>query len=55
MSPIRRVLHLLVEVEGLKTYVDFDVIKIIDEGSSYPALLEIGWANENPLVIKFKK
>ena len=45
----------MVEVEGMNTYVDFDVIKIIDEGSSYPTLLGIGWANDNLAMIKFKK
>ena len=55
MSPIGRVPHLLVEVEGLKTYADFDVIEIIDESSSYPTLLGIGWKNENLKVINFKK
>ena len=42
-------------MEGLKTYVDFDVIEIIDESSSYPVLLGIGWENGNLAVINFKK
>ena len=42
MSPIGKVPHLLVEVEGMKTYADFDVIKNVDEGSSYPALVGLG-------------
>ena len=55
MLPIGQVAHLLVEVEGLKTYVDFDVIEIVYDSSSYLALLGIVWANENLVVINFKK
>ena len=55
VSPIGRVPQLLVEVEGLNTYADFDVIEIVDESSSYPVLLGIGWENENLAVINFKK
>ena len=39
----------------MKTYVDFDVIKMVDEGSSYPTLLGIGWENKKLVVINFKK
>ena len=52
---IGRVPHLLVEVEGLKTYAYFDVIDIVDESSSYLAMLGIGWENNNMEVINFKK
>ena len=55
VSSIGRVSHLLVEVEGLKTYVDFDVIEIIDESNSYLVLLGFAWANDNLAVINFKK
>ena len=55
MSPIGRVPHLVVELEGLNTYADFDVIKIVDKSSSYPTLLGIGWENDNLENIKFKK
>ena len=55
MSPIRRVPRLLVELEGMKTYMDFDGIEIIDKGSSYPVLLGIGWVKDNLVMIKFKK
>ena len=53
VSPIGRVPHLPVEVEGLKIYVEFDVIEIVNEISSYPTLLGIGWENENLAVINF--
>ena len=45
----------MVEVEGMRTYAYFDVINIVGEGSSYPALLGIGWDNNSLAVIKFKK
>ena len=55
VTPIGRVPHHAVEVEGMKTYSDFDVIEVVDGGGSYPALLGIGWANDSMAVINFKK
>ena len=55
VTSIGRVPHLAVEVEGMKTYVDFDVIEVVDGGGSYPTLLGIGWANDSLAVINFKK
>ena len=50
-----RVPHLVVEVEGMNTYTDFDVIDVVDGGGSYPALLGIVWANNSMESINFKK
>ena len=47
--------NLVVDAEGTRTRADFDVIEVIDGGGSYPALLGIGWANDNMAVINFKK
>ena len=44
-----------VEVEGMKSYVDFDVIEVVDGGSSYPKLLGIRWDNDNLVMINFNK
>ena len=55
VTSIGRVPRLVVEVEGMKTYADFDVINVVDGGGSYPKLLGIGWANEKLAVINFKK
>ena len=55
VTPIGRVLHLAVEVEGMKAYANFDVIEVVDGGGSYPTLLGIGWANNSMEVINFKK
>ena len=45
----------MVEVEGMRTYVDLHVIEIIDEGSSYPTLLGIEWDTDILVVINFIK
>ena len=39
----------------MKTYADFSMIVVIDGGGSYPALLGVGWDNDNMEVINFKK
>ena len=38
----------------MKTYVDFDVIDVVDGGVSYPTLLGVGSANDSLELIKFK-
>ena len=53
--PIGHVSNLVVDVEGMKTYVDFDVIEVVDGGGSYPMLLGIGWANNSMEFINSKK
>ena len=54
LQPIRCVSHLVVEIEGMKTYADFDVIEVVEGGGSYTALLGIGWENDSMEVINFK-
>ena len=39
----------------MKTYADFDVIEVDEDGGSYPALLGIGWDNYSMVVINLKK
>ena len=39
----------------MNTYVEFDVIEVVDGRGSYPALLGIGSANDILAVINFKK
>ena len=55
VQPIGRVSHLLIDVEGMKTYANFDVIEVVEGGGSYPALPGIGWENDSMEVINFKK
>jgi hypothetical protein len=44
-----------VNIEGVKTKVDFEVIEIMDESNPYPSLLGIDWAFENNVVLNLKK
>ena len=53
--PIGRLTQVPVEVKGLRTYVDFEVIDIVDDTNPYPALLGIDWEIDNQTIINFKK
>ena len=55
VQPIGHVSNLVVDIEGMKTHADFDVIEVVEDDGSYPALLGIGWANDSMAVINFKK
>ena len=44
-----------VDIDGVCTIADFEVIEIIDDSNPYPALLGIEWEMENAAVIKLKK
>ena len=39
VQPICCVSNLVVDIEGMKTIVDFDVIEVVGDGGSYHALL----------------
>ena len=43
------------EVEGLRTYVEFKFIGIVDDANPYPTLLGIDWEIDNQTIINFKK
>ena len=53
--PIGRLTQVHVEVKGLRTYVEFKVIDIVNDTNPYPTLLGIDWAIYNQTIIKFKK
>ena len=55
MQPTRWVSNLVVDVEGMRTHADFDVIEVVNGEGSYPALLRVGWANDSMAVINCKK
>ena len=55
VQPIGRVSNLVVDIEGMKTHADFDMIEVVGDGGSYPGLLGIGCDNDSMVVIKFKK
>jgi hypothetical protein len=44
-----------VNIEGVKTKADFEVIEIMDESDPYPTLLGIDWAFDNNVVLNLKK
>ena len=52
--PINRLIQVLVEIEGLRTYVHFEVINIIDDKNPYPILLGIDCSIDNQTIINFK-
>ena len=54
VHPIGHVSNLVVDIEGMKTRADFDVIEVVEDGGSYPALLGIRWANDSMAVINLK-
>ena len=47
--------NVFVDVKGLLTFVDFEVINIVDDMNPYPALLGIDWDIDNQTIINFKK
>ena len=53
--PIGTLSQVPVDIEGLHTFADFEVINIIDDTNPYPALLGIYWAIDNQTIINFKK
>ena len=53
--PIGRLSQVPVDVEGLRTYANFEVIDIVDEKNTYPKILGIGWEINNQNIINFKK
>ena len=53
--PLGRFLSVQIDIVGVSTVVDFEVIEIIDESNPYPALLGIEWAMENAAIINLKK
>ena len=53
--PIGRLSQVPVDIEGLCTFIDFEVINIVDDKNPYPTLLGIDWAIDNQTIINFKK
>jgi hypothetical protein len=44
-----------VDINGVRTFVDFEVIEIVDDNCPYPALLGIDWAFNNSTFVDWKK
>ena len=55
VSPLGRLLQVLVDIDGVRSFADFEVIEIIGDSRPYPALLGIDWAIGNMVVIDLKR
>jgi hypothetical protein len=53
--PIWRLKGIPVDLDGVHTMVDFEVIDIVDNTSPYRALLGLDWAFDNEAIINLKK
>lgn len=53
--PIRRLEAVEVDVAGVKSYIEFEVIDIMGDKDAYPTLLAVDWAYENYVIIDLKK
>jgi hypothetical protein len=52
--PIGRLKGVTVDLDGVHTKVDFEVIEIVDDTTPYPTLLGLDWAFENQAIINLK-
>jgi hypothetical protein len=50
-----RLEHVLVDIDGVRTFAYFEVIEIVDDIYPYPALLGIDWAFDNSTIVHLKK
>jgi hypothetical protein len=53
--PLGHLSSVPVDLDGVCSLANFEVIKIIDESTPYPTLLGIDWAFENQAIINLKK
>jgi len=52
--PMGRLQGVIVDIEGTRELVDFEVIESVDDNNPYPALLGIDWATNMNGVINLK-
>ena len=53
--PLGHLSNIPVDLDGLCSLDDFEVIEIIDDSKPYPTLLGIDWAFENQVIINLNK
>jgi hypothetical protein len=53
--PIGRLLGVIVNIHGVHSIIDFEVIEIMENSHSYLAFLKLDWAFYNQTIIKLKK
>jgi hypothetical protein len=52
--PIGRVKGVTIDLDGVQTKADFEVIEIVDGTTPYPTLLGLDWAFHNQAIINLK-
>jgi len=55
LVPLGRLPHVPVDLDGVKSVAEFEVIEIVDDSSPYLALLGIEWAYNCNVIINLKK
>jgi hypothetical protein len=55
VSPFERLEHVPVDIIGVRTFVDFEVIQIVDDSCPYLTLLGIDWAFNNSTIVDLNK
>ena len=55
VCPFGRLSNVLVDIDGVQSLVDFEVIEIIDDNNPFLVLLCIDWDFDNLAVINLKK
>jgi hypothetical protein len=53
--PFGRLEHSPLDIDGVRTFADFEVIEIVDDSCPYPVLLGIDWRFNNSTVVDLKK
>ena len=53
--PLGRLSSVPVDLDGVHSLADLEVIEIIDDSTPYPVLLGINWAFENQAIINLKR
>jgi hypothetical protein len=55
VSPFGRLEHVPMDIDGVRTFADFEVIEMVDDNCRYPALLGIYWDFKNSTMVDLKK
>jgi hypothetical protein len=53
--PIGRLKYVTIDLDGVCTKADFEVINIVDGTTPYPTLLAMDWEFDNQAIINLKK
>lgn len=53
--PLGRMYVVPIDLDGVHSTAEFEIIKIVDDSNPYPALLGIEWTFDNNAIINLKK